>query len=600
MPLELKSVALPATITIGASTLAFSLWRRNSAILKLNILMKSHLSIGPDSNIYLVSKEEDWHTINHVILQDLKHFPFLGLDTEWVNDKGQNKAVSMLQLATCSGTCVLVRLCFFTRIPESLRDLLANPQIIKVGVSVLDDSDKMLVDYNVEVASCVDLRHLAVLQSSAPGKLGLQSLAEEYLSVNLDKDWRIRSGNWEAQELNERQITYAANDALVAINILWRLLYSQLTPDISTTLKSYTWTHKQVLMHCRKQTDRFLDLKFSNKEWKLNKKRSTSRECKDKIDSKLTKSRGNAVRKSPLYHNCMLQAPDGQILCTCDIKKAEWYLKKGIGEMISEDPFTVRLKFEPSGRPEGKAGEYYLSVKPNICVVCGAEESYLRKNVVPHEYRRYFPAVMKDHQSHDVLLMCVKCHQISNLHDASLRSQLALECQAPIGTENDIKLRDNFDLKKVKSAGRALKNSKSNLPQSRRDELSQILKDHYQVEEITVDIINMASDCNFHEVNSNYTPHSRAVVQHYLKEGGLLQLEVRWRKHFLATMKPKHLPALWSITHQEERLGVKAAENRIDQEQYRLATKGAVEDIDLEEYRKQKKSQLGINPDDHS
>ena len=81
---------------------------------------------------------------------------------------------------------------------------------------------------------------------------------------------------------------------------------------------------------------------------------------------------------------------------------------------------------------------------------------------------------MKDHQSHDVLLMCVQCHQISNLHDASLRSQLALECQAPIGTENDIKLRDNFDLKKVKSAGRALKNSKSNLPQSRRDELSQV------------------------------------------------------------------------------------------------------------------------------
>ena len=83
----------------------------------------------------------------------------------------------------------------------------------------------------------------------------------------------------------------------------------------------------------------------------------------------------------------------------------------------------MRLKFEPSGRPEGKAGEYYLTVKPNICVVCGVGKAYLRytpvyvqnlhefrnflirKNVVPHEYRKYFPAVMKDHQSHDVLLM---------------------------------------------------------------------------------------------------------------------------------------------------------------------------------------------------
>ena len=32
--------------------------------------------------------------------------------------------------------------------------------------------------------------------------------------------------------------------------------------------------------------------------------------------------------------------------------------------------------------------------------------------------------------------------------------------------------------------------------------------------------------------------------------GGLLDLEVRWRKHFLSTMKPKHLPPLWSINHQ--------------------------------------------------
>ena len=39
------------------------------------------------------------------------------------------------------------------------------------------------------------------------------------------------------------------------------------------------------------------------------------------------------------------------------------------------------------------------------------------------------------------------------------------------------------------------------------------------MEEITDDMILTASDSDFHEVNDNYTPHSRAVVQHYLKEG---------------------------------------------------------------------------------
>lgn len=38
-----------------------------------------------------------------------------------------------------------------------------------------------------------------------------------------------------------------------------------------------------------------------------------------------------SFRKSPLYDNCFLHAPDGQPLCTCDKKKAKWYLDKGIG-----------------------------------------------------------------------------------------------------------------------------------------------------------------------------------------------------------------------------------------------------------------------------
>ena len=55
-----------------------------------------------------------------------------------------------------------------------------------------------------------------------------------------------------------------------------------------------------------------------------------------------------------------------KVLCTCDIKKAEWYVKKGIGEKVCDDPLTVRLKFEPSGRPEGKAGIVIFSWKATL------------------------------------------------------------------------------------------------------------------------------------------------------------------------------------------------------------------------------------------
>ena len=65
---------------------------------------------------------------------------------------------------------------------------------------------------------------------------------------------------------------------------------------------------------------------------------------------------------------------------------------------MKDDPLTVRLNFEPSGRPEGEAGEYYLTFKANKCVVCGEEESYLKKYVVPHEYRKYFPGKEQQQQ----------------------------------------------------------------------------------------------------------------------------------------------------------------------------------------------------------
>lgn len=39
---------------------------------------------------------------------------------------------------------------------------------------------------------------------------------------------------------------------------------------------------------------------------------------------KTISSRAYSARKSALYDNCILQAPDGQQLCTCDYKKAMW------------------------------------------------------------------------------------------------------------------------------------------------------------------------------------------------------------------------------------------------------------------------------------
>lgn len=55
---------------------------------------------------------------------------------------------------------------------------------------------------------------------------------------------------------------------------------------------------------------------------------------------------------------------------------------------VSDDPIIVQLLFEPNGRPLDESN-YYLHEKENVCVVCGASESYIRKNIIPREYRKY-------------------------------------------------------------------------------------------------------------------------------------------------------------------------------------------------------------------
>ena len=50
-------------------------------------------------------------------------------------------------------------------------------------------------------------------------KLGMAGLASSFLDLRMDKDWRVRASDWEADDLSERQTLYAANDALISMNI---------------------------------------------------------------------------------------------------------------------------------------------------------------------------------------------------------------------------------------------------------------------------------------------------------------------------------------------------------------------------------------------
>ncbi|XP_048830435.1 exonuclease 3'-5' domain-containing protein 2 isoform X1 [Brienomyrus brachyistius] len=520
----------------------------------------------------VVSSEEDWEQLWPSLEKELSIFPVLGLDCEWVKSecvsvKGKTGAVSLLQMASYSGFCVLVRLPQFCSagqsVPCSLAKMLNDARVLKVGVGCYEDGKRLARDYGLSLGCTVDLRNLVMKQRKMglTNGLSLKSLAADLLNVPLDKSLELRCSDWEADQLTLEQVTYAARDAQVSVALFFHLLGLHSTP---CSALSGDAVFSQLSSHC----EGVVDVPFRGRgeertadgERRRRCRRTTS-ESPGSGDQQVPDPRKNrrkplgvgySARKSPLYDNCFLHAPDGQLLCTCDKKKAKWYLDKDIGELLSEDPFIVRLKFEPSGRPDSQQ-DYYLTAKENRCVVCGKTDSYIRKNVVPHEYRRHFPSEMKDHNSHDILLLCTYCHAASNVHDGILKQQLAEEFAAPLGCEEGVRQLEDADRRRVRSAARALLTAGDGLPESRRSELEGVIVCFFGEEhqEVTAEMLQKAAGLKTRIFNQNYVPHGLKVVQVYAEHGlrGLMDLERRWRQHFLSSMKPQHLHPLWSVHH---------------------------------------------------
>ncbi|XP_015770405.1 PREDICTED: exonuclease 3'-5' domain-containing protein 2-like [Acropora digitifera] len=387
-----------------------------------------------------------------------------------------------------------------------------------------------------------------------------------------------QEGNWEAEKPSIQEIEYAMNDDLPAILIFLReievIFRDVCNEDLADGFGHYYKTTINLSKFESEEMDGYLSTdevinlishpKFAQWAGSLcqglidipSKARKRKGGSSDKhsisYPQKLQMPSKNAsTRKSPLYKNCILTAPDGSRLCCLDRKKADWYIDKELGHLTNADPYTVQLNVEPAGRPCPE-DNYYLNRKVNECVVCGSDDSYMKKSVVPHEYRRHFPAVMKNHTSHDILLTCQRCHRLASSNDNQLREELAKKYNAPLGNGTVSHLKEDPELKKVKSAAKALSRAGNKIPEDRRQELSLIVQKHFSASALTPEMISQAATMETHKENANFVSHGFEVVDRVRTEGNLLEFEKMWRKHFVDTMQPKFLPPLWSVDHRHE------------------------------------------------
>ena len=152
--------------------------------------------------------------------------PVIGFDTETRPSfkAGVTYRVALLQLST-PRRCYLFRLNRM-RFEKQLVKLLENKAILKIGADVAGDIRSLLALRRFRPGGFVDLQQLA--PDWGIEEKSLRKLSAIVLGKRVSKAQRL--SNWEAAQLTEKQMRYAATDAWICPEI-YRTLQHTLKPN---------------------------------------------------------------------------------------------------------------------------------------------------------------------------------------------------------------------------------------------------------------------------------------------------------------------------------------------------------------------------------
>lgn len=257
------------------------------------------------------------------------------------------------------------------------------------------------------------------------------------------------------------------------------------------------------------------------------------------------------ARRTILYGNYHIVGPNGETMFHCNNQKALWYINRGLTEVVSVDPPVLKLRFIPDG-PGHINDAYYITPKINQCVVCGSQIGLNRHHVVPSLYRKYMGMEIKSHSYHDVLLMCLECHENYEAEADKLKLKIAKEYEIPLSaryhvdTGEDYRYDTSADTA-VKAAHALLRHS-DRIPADRILVLRESIKEYLGHDPSQEDIAQLSKKGFPKSRKSHdYMDHGEMVVRRLDGLEDFQKFTQRWREHFLNTMKPKFLPANWSL-----------------------------------------------------
>lgn len=153
----------------------------------------------------------------------LKKSGTIGFDTETrpAFHKGVTHQIALMQLAT-EDTCFLFRLNLIG-LPDCLADILVDPAIKKIGLSLKDDFSAIHKRKPIVPVNVIELQ--SYVKDYGIEDNGLQRIYGILFGKRISKGQRLT--NWEAETLSDAQKMYASLDAWACLRIYNELKYKE-------------------------------------------------------------------------------------------------------------------------------------------------------------------------------------------------------------------------------------------------------------------------------------------------------------------------------------------------------------------------------------